>query len=76
MDQRQQRLAAGKLPRASLLRVKFSIEPWYYAKFRLANAMRLQIGGLMIQFRMPWLPHVAKRLHPEIYARSCKRTEG
>lgn len=35
---------------------------------RLANAMRLRFGSLVVVWRMPWLEHSARALHPEIFA--------
>ena len=64
-----------RLPKASLFRAEWSWRPWYFAKFRLANAMRVQVGGLMLMWRMPYLEHVARVLHPEVF-RACPPTTG
>lgn len=56
------------LPKAALIRFEWSWRLFYFAKFRLANAMRLQIGWLVVTVRMPWLPRSARALHPEYFA--------
>jgi hypothetical protein len=53
-----------RLPRASLFRAEWDWRYFYFAKFRLANAMRVQIGWLVLIWRMPWLEHSARALHP------------
>lgn len=35
---------------------------------RLANAMRVRVGNLVLVWRMPWLEHSARALHPEVFA--------
>ncbi|WCK24142.1 hypothetical protein [Agrobacterium pusense] len=55
-----------RLPKAGLIRFEWSSYS-YIAKFRLANAMKVQIGRLSIVWRMPWLEHSARRLHPEVF---------
>lgn len=53
------------LPKAGLISFGWSFRYFYFARMRLANAMRVQIGWLSIMFRMPWLEFSARALHPE-----------
>lgn len=55
-----------RLPKAKLIRFAWG-KHFYFAKFRLANAVRLQLGWLVVEFRAPWLEHSARRLHPELF---------
>ena len=57
-----------ELPRAELLKIAF----WYtsiWGIFRLANALQIHLGRLVICVRMPWKLKVAQRLHPEIMSK-------
>lgn len=56
----------NKLPKAPIIRVGMSRQG-YFAKFRLANACRWQIGKVTITHRAPWLEHVARTYHPELF---------
>jgi len=60
------------LPKASLFWVEWAPARFYFAKFRLANAMRVQVGWIAVSWRMPWLEHVARTLHPECFADTQK----
>lgn len=55
-----------QLPRAAILRIRWTRQ-CYFAKFRLANAIRWQIGHLCIQHRAPWLEYSARALHPQLF---------
>jgi len=60
-----------RLPKAGLISVEWAqpIFPgrrWLQAN-RLANAMRLRIGNLVLVWRMPWLERSARALHPELF---------
>lgn len=57
-----------RLPKAKMFSMEFSRHQFYFAKFRLANAMRVQIGHLCLTWRMPWLEHSARALHPNLFA--------
>ena len=57
-----------RLPKAKLFTAEWSGRQSYFARFRLANAMRVQIGHICLIWRMPWLEHSARALHPEIFA--------
>ncbi|WP_421359991.1 hypothetical protein [Agrobacterium rosae] len=56
-----------RLPKAGLIRFEWGSYS-YVVKFRFANSMKVQIGRLSIMWRMPWLKHSARRLHPELFA--------
>lgn len=58
------------LPKARLLAIEIRPETWRlvpFARFRFANAARIWLGPISIGWRMPWLPDVARRLHPECF---------
>lgn len=57
----------SKLPKAQLIRFSWWRRRGIFAKFRLANAMQVHIGRLEISWRMPWLEHSARALHPELF---------
>lgn len=57
-----------RLPKARMINVRWWRQRGIVAKFRLANAMQVHIGRLEISWRMPWLEHSARALHPEIFA--------
>lgn len=57
-----------RLPKAKLFQAEWSTRQWYFAKFRCANFMRVQIGRLCLSWRMSWLEHSAHTLHPELFA--------
>ena len=57
------------LPKARILSIRWA--GWRYAGFyrnRCANFCRQMIGPFVVCWRRPWLPHVARRLHPEVFA--------
>lgn len=56
-----------KLPRSALASVRWSFRHFYFAKFRLANAMQWQIGWMTITHRAPWLEASARALHPHLF---------
>lgn len=56
-----------RLEKARLISFEWSWRQFYFARFRLANAVRLQIGWLAVNMRAPWLEHSARQLHPEIF---------
>lgn len=51
------------LPKARFVSFEWSWAHCYLARFRLANAVRLQIGWLGVLFRAPWLEQSARALH-------------
>ena len=58
------------LPKARLLTLEMRPATWRlmpFAQFRFANAYRLYFGPILIGWRMPWLPEIARRLHPECF---------
>lgn len=55
-----------RLPKSKLFHVEWG-RPSYFATFRLANAMRVQIGHLCLTWRMPWLEHSARALYPQLF---------
>jgi len=57
-----------RLPKVKQFSVEWTPRHSYHAKFRLANAMRVQIGPLCLVWRMPWLDRSARALHPELFA--------
>lgn len=57
----------SKLPKAKLVQIRWWSHRGIFAKFRLANAMQIHIGRLEIAWRMPWLEHSARALHPELF---------
>jgi hypothetical protein len=57
-----------RLPKARLIEVQWTKGYSYFAKFRLANAWRIQIGPVCVMTRAPWLEHVARVHHPELFA--------
>jgi hypothetical protein len=58
---------AGRLPKAAVIRVRLGAiaRPM---RTRGANFGALWLGPLQITWRMPWLPEVARQLHPEVFA--------
>lgn len=56
-----------QLPKARLISLEWSWRYFYFARFRLANAVRFQIGWLAILVRAPWLERSARALHPHLY---------
>jgi hypothetical protein len=52
-----------KLPKARLISLQWSWRYFYFAKFRLANAVRFQVGWLVILVRAPWLEQSARALY-------------
>lgn len=58
-----------QLPKAAWLSLSFDFKSFYFAKFRLANAARWQIGWVTVQHRLPWLERSARALHPQLFTR-------
>lgn len=60
-----------KLPKASWIHVEWVkpifLKRKFYSRHRLANAVRIRVGNLCITLRAPWLPDVAKTLHPHLF---------
>lgn len=61
-----------RLPKAGLVAFEwatpiFPTRP-FFGRNRLANAMRLRFGNLVVVARAPWLEHSARALHPELFA--------
>ena len=56
-----------KLPKASLMTVHWSWTCFYFARFRLANAIQFQVGWLTLIFRAPWLERSARALYPHLF---------
>lgn len=56
-----------KLPRAGLIDFRWC-QRGYFGKFRLANAMQVQVGRLTIMWRMPWLEHSARQIYPQVFS--------
>ena len=59
-----------KLPKAKLLSIEFGgyYRQPYFARFRLANAIRWQLWGICITHRAPWLEDSARKLHPHLFS--------
>jgi len=57
----------SKLPKARLFQIEWTRGKWYFGRNRLANAYRLQLWCVLIHFRMPWLEHSARQLHPHLF---------
>ncbi|TIN83069.1 hypothetical protein [Mesorhizobium sp.] len=55
-----------QLPKAALFRAELGRQ-FYFAKFRLANAVRWQFGWLAITHRAPWIEASARALHPDLF---------
>lgn len=68
MEKAMTRAQRKRLPKAMLFCAEWTPRHSYFAKFRLANAMRVQVGPLCLVWRMPWLEHSARTLHPEVFA--------
>ncbi len=62
-DVRIPRAIRGRLPKAALFPDRPLVQ-----RNRLANAVRLRIGSLVITRRASWLPHSARALHPHLFA--------
>jgi len=56
-----------KLPVAKLMGFEWSRHVSYWARFRLANAWRFQLGRLTITVRAPWLEGSARAIHPHLF---------
>lgn len=56
-----------KVPKASLLTLEWTRGYFYFARFRLANCWRLQIGCICVHVRAPYLEHVARIHHPHLF---------
>lgn len=56
-----------QLPKTRLIHLEWSWSYFYVAKFRLANAVRLQVGWLTITLRAPWLEHSARVFYPRLF---------
>lgn len=54
-----------QLPKAPLFNIEFSRRQFYFAKFRLANCWRLQIGWFVVHVRAPWLEHAKQYRYPQ-----------
>lgn len=59
-----------ELPKAQLLSVRWSWTYFYFAKFRLANAIQLRIGWLTVIFRAPWHEQ-SRRVYEAMLCRSA-----
>jgi hypothetical protein len=54
-----------RLPKAKLLQIRF--RGWSrFMTTRGANWAAVWIGPVQIGWRMPWIPHAARALHPEM----------
>jgi hypothetical protein len=60
-----------RLPKSNLLSVKWNMwshwSRWYVARFRLANAIRYDVGPITILHRASWLEGPARQLHPHLF---------
>ena len=60
-----------RLPKAALVRFWWSPATLpgrrWVQRNRLANAVRWRIGSLVVLHRAPWLPYVARALHPDLF---------
>jgi len=54
------------LPKAKLFDISWG-RRFYFAKFRLANAVRLQIGWFVVHYRAPWLEQSARINYPQLF---------
>lgn len=61
----------AKLSKAPLLTVGWYWRHPYFAKFRLANAVKLKLWWLSVEWRAPWLEESARALHPELFRSSA-----
>jgi hypothetical protein len=52
-----------ELPKARLLTIKRATERLRFAYFRCANFGRVHLWWVVVQFRLPWLPHSARALY-------------
>ena len=60
-----------KLPKSALLSVSlrgFDPRRRKVAKMRFANAVRIEVFGIEIVIRRPWLAGPVRQLHPELFA--------
>ncbi len=56
------------LPKAKLFWVRWGSPRRTLLKSRCANAMFVWVGPLEMGWRMPWLEHSARALHPQLFA--------
>lgn len=71
------RLPSG-LPKSNLIWCRFrkiGLRPIWFAKFRCANFMFVWLGPLEIGWRMPWLEHAARQIHPELFTRQAREVK-
>lgn len=61
----------AKLGKAPLVTVGWSLKYPYFAKFRMANAVKLKLWWFDVTWRAPWLEGSARALHPELFRRSA-----
>lgn len=55
-----------QLPKSNLL--KFEIgRRFYFAKFRMANATKWQVGPIAVVHRSRWLERPARALYPQLF---------
>lgn len=62
----------ARLPKAALLTIQWRWD-WrfcYFARFRLANSIRWQLGPITLTHRAPWLEGVARSIHPHLFTGS------
>lgn len=57
-----------QLPKARMISFQWSWRYFFFARNRLANAVRFQIGWLVILVRAPWLERSARALYPHLYS--------
>lgn len=62
--------ARAKLPKAKLFDIGLKRRYPFFGKFRLANAVRLDIWWLTVHYRAPWLERSARALHPHLFPSS------
>jgi hypothetical protein len=59
------------LPKAALVSLEWArpilCQRPFFQKNRLANAVRLRAGNLVVVVRMPWLEHSARQLYPSVF---------
>jgi hypothetical protein len=56
-----------QLPKAPLFNIEWSRRSLRFAKFRLANSVRLHAWHFVLHFRAPWLEGPARAYYPQLF---------
>lgn len=59
--------ARARLPKSKVFDIGWKRKHPFFGKFRLANAVRLDLWWLTIHYRAPWLERSARALHPHLF---------